>query len=183
MPPPRGLGGGFSDGNPMIAPFSDGHPQIGRRLAGKKQALEALGVYHLVADLRVPGQLASETSAEPAHPQGAQSAHCRSPRSRRVDEADRQARERWITAARIVHRHRLGSCCHSRPHRNRRGKDRGRADSRGPGTQQEPAGAHLDAIVRAIGLIETQPPSSTLSGMTGSCRCCPLSPSATTWTR
>ena len=44
----------------MIAPFSDGHPQIGRRLAGKKQALEALGVYHLVADRRVPGQLASE---------------------------------------------------------------------------------------------------------------------------
>jgi hypothetical protein len=44
----------------MIAPFSDGHPQIGRRLTGKRQALEALGVYHLVADARVPGQLASE---------------------------------------------------------------------------------------------------------------------------
>ena len=44
----------------MIAPFSDAHPQIESRLAGKKQALEALGVYHLVADRRVPGQLASE---------------------------------------------------------------------------------------------------------------------------
>jgi hypothetical protein len=58
MPPPSG----FSDDNPMIAPFSDGHPQIGRRLAGKKQALEALGVYRLVADSRVPGQLARETT-------------------------------------------------------------------------------------------------------------------------
>jgi hypothetical protein len=35
MPPPSGHGGGFSDDNPMIAPFSDGHPQIGRRLTGK----------------------------------------------------------------------------------------------------------------------------------------------------
>jgi hypothetical protein len=60
MPPP--LGGGFYDGDPVTAPFSDGHPQVGRRLAGKKQALEALGVYHLVADARVPGQLARETT-------------------------------------------------------------------------------------------------------------------------
>src|SRR5271170_7853562 len=63
MPPPRGFSGlvaGFSDDNPMIAPFSDAHPQIEKRLAGKRQALEALGVYHLVADHRVPGQLASE---------------------------------------------------------------------------------------------------------------------------
>src|ERR1700722_712319 len=62
MPPPGGLGGGFSDDNPMIAPFSEGHPQIGRRLAGKKQALEALGVYRLVADARIPGRLARETT-------------------------------------------------------------------------------------------------------------------------
>jgi hypothetical protein len=53
-------GGRFYDGDPVTAPFSDGHPQIGRRLTGRKQALEALGVYHLVADLRVPGQLAKE---------------------------------------------------------------------------------------------------------------------------
>ena len=61
MPSPfKGLSAGFSVDNPMIAPFSDAHPQTERRLAGKRQALEALGVYHLVADLRVPGQLANE---------------------------------------------------------------------------------------------------------------------------
>jgi hypothetical protein len=52
---------GFSDDNPMIAPFTGAHPLIERQLKGKKQALEALGVYHLVADSRIPGQLASET--------------------------------------------------------------------------------------------------------------------------
>jgi hypothetical protein len=63
MPPPlKGLVAGFSDDNPMIAPFSDAHPQIEKRLDGKRQALEALGVYHLVADRRVPGQLARETA-------------------------------------------------------------------------------------------------------------------------
>jgi hypothetical protein len=65
MLPPRRSGGlvaGFSDDNPMIAPFSDAHPLIERRLAGKKQALEALGVYQLVADSRVPGQLVLETA-------------------------------------------------------------------------------------------------------------------------
>ena len=63
MPPPlKGLVAGFSDDNPMIAPFADAHPQIEKRLDGKRQALEALGVYHLVADRRVPGQLARETA-------------------------------------------------------------------------------------------------------------------------
>jgi hypothetical protein len=41
----------------------------------------------------------------------------------------------------------------------------------------------FDAIVRAIGLIDGSASEFTLSGMTRSCRCCPLSPSATTWTR
>ena len=59
MLPPSGR---FYDGDPVTAPFSDGHPQIGRRLTGKKQALEALGVYHLITDARVPGQLARETT-------------------------------------------------------------------------------------------------------------------------
>jgi hypothetical protein len=63
MPPP---GGRFYDGDPVTAPFSDGHPQIGRRLTGRKQALEALGVYHLVADLRVPGNWPRRRSVEPS---------------------------------------------------------------------------------------------------------------------
>jgi hypothetical protein len=64
MPPPRRVGtvAGFSDDNPMIAPFTDGSPFISAWLKGKKQALEALGVYQVIADTRVRGQLARETA-------------------------------------------------------------------------------------------------------------------------
>jgi hypothetical protein len=132
MPPPGGLGGGFSDDNPMIAPFSDGHPQIGRRLTGKRQALEALGVYHLVADARVPGQLASEKERR--------TQRILKVRSRLIaDRLDRNALMKLIvrhekdgSRQRELFIAIVWALAVTGPHRNCRGKDRGRANPSGP---------------------------------------------------
>ena len=133
----------------------------------------------------VPGQLANENRRRNQRILKVRSQlvnnSSRSPHA--VEKLICRHEKKTIAAARIVHGHRLGSRCHSRPHRNRRGKDRRRADSRGPWDETGiRLKRNLDANRSRDRTDRWLASEFHAQREDGSCRCCPLSPSATTWT-